>query len=245
MFSSRPSSPRRVSGFHVAVIAGLALLMLVPTGTVGTPRASSPDLQISSEPAASSFSATVTWNGVNVNTAGSAASALSVDFSNSANVLFNWTTPTGAVNPNDARLQMIYFGFALATRDVVNSGNGGSRAVLNWTPGALVYVLEGVYEITASLVAPDGSTVWSENFFVHSTAPFSIGAVLPIVLIVIIIWELYSVATSGRQVLLSKRGKAPPSKPEEPTPTTPEEPAGSEPSTPPGEAAPSGPEEPK
>jgi hypothetical protein len=241
MAFSRVFPRRAVSGIRLVLVTALGLLVLLPTGAMGAARGSSTHAETSASPAAGSFAANVTWNGVNVNTAGSASSALSIDFSKSADVKFNWTAtplPVGVIGPNDARLQMIYFGFALSTRDVINTGTQPvTRLDMNWTPGAIVYVLEGVYEIKASLLTPNGSTLWSENFFVKASAPFSILAALPIILIVLVVWELYSVARSGRQVMLAQKGKPPPSPPEEPTP--------SEPTTPPtGEPAPGGPEEP-
>lgn len=237
MLSPRDRTRRPIAGFRLILVAALALLILLPTGTIGTPRSSSTEVAKSAATPSSSFTATVTWNGVNINTAGSAASALSVNFFSSANVRFNWTPiPTRSfVNPNDARLQMIYFGFALATRDVINTGaQTPDFAVLNWTPGAIAYVLEGVYEITASLVAPNGSTVWSENFYVRESAPYAILALLPIILVVLIAWELYAVARSGRQALLARKGKAPPTPPQTPAATEPSPPPSGE-GTPPHE----------
>jgi len=244
MVSSRLTQSRPARGIRLVLVAALGLLMLLPTGAVATPGSPSAHAAVSATPATGSFAATVTWNGANINTAGNAASALTIDFSQSANVRFNWTgVPSGGgANPNDARLQMFYFGFALATRDVVNTGSQAvTSLVLNWTPGALVYVLEGVYRITASLIDPNGSSVWSENFFVRANAPFSILAALPIILIALIIWELYSVARSGRQALLGRKGK-PPSTPSTPPPeATPTEPT----TAAAGETPPSGPEGPQ
>jgi hypothetical protein len=234
MASPRARASRSISGLRLAFIATLALLVLVPTGAVALPR-SAPNDGVTASAPSSSFAATVTWNGVNVNTAGSASSALSVNFANSANVNFTWGALPGAANPNDARLQMLYFGFALATRDVVNSGTQ-NFADMSWTPGAIVYVLEGVFEITASLIQPNGTTLWSENFWVRSAAPYSIAALLPIILILIIAWELYSVARSGRQEALGQKpGKAPPSAPEEPAPKETPTPAPSGEEPPPSE----------
>jgi len=227
------------SGIRLLLVAALGLLVLLPTGTMGASSGPSSPVVVSAAAGPGSVTANVTWNGVNVNTAGGASSALSIDFSKSANVTFTWNTPTGAVNPTDARLEMIYFGFALSTRDVVNTGTAVVHfAVMTWTPGALVYVLEGVYEIKASLLTPNGSSVWSENFFVRASAPLSIFAALPIILIALIVWELYSVARSGRQAMLGQKGKTPPTTPEEPTPSEPS-------SSPTGEPASTGPEEPK
>ncbi|MGD0250566.1 MAG: hypothetical protein ABSB97_06755, partial [Thermoplasmata archaeon] len=79
---------------------------------------------------------------------------------------------------------------------------------------------EGLFGLTASILASNGTTVWSENFFIKATAPYSILAALPIILGIIGIWELYSVARSGRQAAFSGKGKPPASPP--PPPTTPE-----------------------
>jgi hypothetical protein len=245
MVFPRVRSRRSVPTVRLALVAALTLLVLAPTGALAVPRSSAAGVATSTAaPSADPFGASVTWNGVNVSTAGSASSALSINFADSAIVLFKWTARAGAANPNDARLQMIYFGFALSTRDVVNSGTQ-NFANMTWTPGALVYVLEGTFEITASLLQPNGTTLWSENFWVRASAPYSIFALLPIILIVIIAWELYSVARSGRQALLSqKRAKAPPTAPEEPAPAEPTPPPTAEEAAP--ESAPeSGPEDPK
>jgi hypothetical protein len=184
----------------------------------------------------------VTWNGANVNTASGASSAIGFNFGNTANVLFSWTiqvTPGGSASApsiTDARLQMIYLGAALATRDVTPIGPPSSlsnTAVMNWSTGELTYVLEGVYKITASLLS-NGTTEWSESFYLHATAPYSLLAAFPIILIVLGIWELYAVARSGRFAVLSKRGAPPPSAPPTTPPTTPPStPPRSPPATPP------------
>jgi len=187
------------------------------------------------------FVAKVTWNSVDVTTAGTASAALAVDFSSTANVLFQWSAATGTtININDARLQMIYFGAALSTRDVAPISSGAlasNSAVLNWSPGALTYVLEGVYKITASLLNPNGSTVWSEDFFVRASAPYSVLAALPIILIALGAWELYVVARSGRLAALKGKEAAPPSPPSGPSPPAEATPATEDSGTPPAGGA--------
>ena len=108
-----------------------------------------------------------------------------------------------AYNISDARLQMFYFGFPLATRDVVDSNpqlaNNGSFD-MSWDPGVLQWVLAGIYGVTTSLLAPNGSTMWSDAFFVHVTAPGGVGAILPILLLLIGAYELFELArASGGQ----------------------------------------------
>lgn len=213
--SRRPWVLVAVLAFVLVLVQAPAGIGLMPSASAGSPGAS---------PAQSSpgLSATVTWNGANVDTAGSASSALSVSFSSSANVVFNWSGSASS-SITDARLQMIYFGAALATRDVsplptIPRPVGTGSAVMSWTPGALTYVLEGVFKITASVLNSNGSTVWSENFFVRENAPYFILAALPIILLAIGAWELYEVARSGRLSALPKRGAPPPAAP---PPTTP------------------------
>ncbi len=152
----------------------------------------------------------VTWNGVNVDTATSPSSALTITYNAAANVLYSWgaTNPAGVAT---ARLAMIYFGFALSTRDVapVQTPLGpGTSAVMNWTVGPIQYLVEGIYGVTASLIAGNGSTLWSENFYLKLTAPGSILAAVPIIVILIIVYELYNAARSGRYIRLDT--KSPP-----------------------------------
>lgn len=155
----------------------------------------------------------VTWNGVDVCSYSSPSSSLGVSFANSADVHYVWSSAPGAgIAIDDARLSMQYFGFALTTRDVFSSTaeTPSGSFDMNWTPGVLTYVLEGMYELTASLIAPNGSALWTENFYVTVTAPYVILAALPLVMIVLAIYEVYSLARSGQQAALTRRPEAPP-----------------------------------
>ena len=203
-------------------VAGLAtfafttdLLLLVPAlSTAVAPAAARPStgaVGCAGTPVSNGVSANVLWNGVNVCSYSSASSSLSVDFSKSADIRYFWNaTPTASVSVNDARLEMFYFGFTLVTRDQIASvaQSGTGTFDMSWDPGVLTYVLEGLYGLTASLIAPNGSTVWSEHFFVTAKAPLSVLAALPILLLVIAIYEAYALAVSGRQAGLG-RGRAP------------------------------------
>ena len=226
---------------RVAEVAALsvatALLLIVPAlsmaGASPAPSVTPYAAGCAGTPVSNGISANVLWNGVNVCSYSSASSSLSVDFSQSADIRYFWNATAGSAVPlNDARLQMFYFGFSLATRDEVASSpeTGTGSFDLSWTPGVLTYVLEGLYGLTASLVAPNGSVLWSENFFVTATAPYSILAVLPIVLVLIAIYEVYALAVSGRQAALGRKPPAPP--PSAPAESPP-------PETPTGEAPPS------
>ncbi len=196
----------------------LGVLVLLPVGSLASTATPAGSAKAASVTSPTGFVGSVNWNGANVSTASTTSSALAIQFSQMANLLYSWKS--GSLwNINDARLQIFYFGFALATRDVTLQGSTpghGNNIPLNWTPGAIEYAIEGLYKLTASLVASNGSTVWSETFFVRATAPLSILAVLPIVLIVLAIYELYDVTRSGRQAVLSAKSKKPPTPPSAP-----------------------------
>ena len=155
----------------------------------------------------------VTWNGADVSTDSSASSALSIDLTQSANLLYNWTVSSGAaaVTIKDARLQMFYLGFAVSTRDQVlsNPTPGSGSIPLSWTPVSVAYLLEGVYRLTASFIASNGTTMWSENFYARGTAPLGILAILPIVLLIIVVYEVYMLVRSGRYAMLGRKAPEP------------------------------------
>jgi hypothetical protein len=225
----------------------VALVLLLPAGSVATGSARPSATVLANCPgvqASYGIVANVTWNGVNVCGSTNQSAALGVDFTQTASVVYNWKAAgTSTLTLNDARLQMYYFGFSVVTRDITQTGatpQSSGTFTLNWNPGALTYVFEGLFGLTASLLAPNGTTVWSENFFVKATAPYAILAALPLILIILAIWELYSVARSGRQAVLSGKGKPPTAPPKEEAPTEtaapeppPESPA--PPEEPPGE----------
>jgi hypothetical protein len=155
------------------------------------------------------FHAAVTWGGTDVASASSLSSALVTTFSHTIDVRFTWQSlglGGGVVGApytiNDARLQMFYFGLALATRDVEitnpQPATNGSFD-MQWDPGILQWVLEGTFGLTASLLAPNGTTMWTENFFIHAAAPYSLAAAIPLLLILIGAYEVYSILVSGRQ----------------------------------------------
>jgi hypothetical protein len=188
---------------------------------------------------------TVTWNNVDVSSASSSSSALSIGLSSSANLVYYWNVSTGTspVTISDARLQMYYLGFAVSTRDQVLTSPipGSGHIPLSWTPISVSYLVEGLYRLTASFIAPNGTTMWSENFWVRGTAPYGFLAILPIVLLLIIIYEVYGLARSGRYAAIGQKAETPP--PAAPPPSTPSTPP--PPSTAPttGEAEPGAPAE--
>lgn len=175
----------------------------------------------------SGITANVTWNGASIDRAGALPSALSVSLASTAHLWYNWSSyaPVGVggarpIEVGDARLQMFYFGAVLATRDVVVDHPLPllSGAIdMAWSPGGFAYLLEGAYRMTASLLDPNGSTLWSESFFIHAIAPYDVAAALPALLLIIGVYELYSLVRSGRHARSKGRpGRTPPAPAENP-----------------------------
>jgi len=205
----------------VAIVAA-ALLVSVPASARAQPTALVAPAQTSG-----GVTYTVTWNNVDVSSASSSSSAMSIDLTSSASLVFYWNVTPGTLHPptiSDARLQMFYLGFAVATRDqVLTAPVPGSGSIpLSWTPISVSYLLEGLYRLTASFVAPNGTTIYSENFWVRGTAPYGVFAVLPIVLLIIVLYEVYGLARSGRYAAIgAKGGTAPPAAPPPSSSSTP------------------------
>lgn len=206
----------KTEGRIVGSLALVAILFLSGSGSAigGAPRGTRLSVDASAMPGP--LQVTVTWNGADLRSAVSDASALAVDFSSTITLRYHWSTPTGGYNISTARLQMIYFGFAIANRDVVESNprlatNG--TFVMGWQPGALTYLLEGTYLLKASLLSAANATVWSENFFVHASAAYDIGAVIPILLLMIAAYELFALFTSGSRAAHRKAPRPPPRAP--------------------------------
>jgi len=199
---------------RAATVVAVALVVVVVFGALSTVPLSARAQPTSARPhvaATSVFTGSVTWNGVDVSTASTVSSAFAIDFSAAAHLVYYWNSTTPATI-NDARLQMFYFGFAVATRDVYVSNpstNQTGLVHLDWTPLSIGYVLEGVYLLTASILASNGTTMWSENFYVKGNALYGILAVIPIVLILLLIYEVYALVRSGRYAALGRKEPEP------------------------------------
>jgi hypothetical protein len=206
---------RRPATAVVATLAiALAFLVLAPIGALAAPNGGS-TVAAAGQPAQSpsGLTATATWNGVNIGTANTSSAAFRVAFGASVTIIYTWSQPVTDLAPwsiNDARLQIFYFGFALGTRDIVTTVGQASATLTmgNWSTGALQYVLEGTYRLTASLLATNGTTAWSQSFWVDISAPFYILAVLPLVLVLIAIYEIYALCVSGKFAMTGKGAKA-------------------------------------
>ncbi|MGI0151469.1 MAG: hypothetical protein ACREC5_06000, partial [Thermoplasmata archaeon] len=172
-------------------------------------------------PAVSSVAAEVTWNGANVASFGTPSAAVATSFASTIDVRYSWSATPGPLglpglfNVSDARLQMFYFGVALGTRDVLEANpHAAASGVIDmkWDASVLQYLVEGTYELTASLLAPNGTTLWSESFYLHASAPYFVLALVPLLMILLAIYEAYGLLTSGSQARRKALpAKAPPS----------------------------------
>jgi hypothetical protein len=198
-----------------ALIALVVATLVAPTASVTASSLGAATTVVTPD-ATGAISATVLWNHQNAAKYDTASSAATIAFNAAVDVRFFWNStsgPAGApglITISDARLQIFYFGFSLVTRDVFESPPAPALSGsydMSWSTGSLQYILEGTYRLVASLLTPNGTTEWSQTFWVIEAAPFYVLALLPIVLLVIGIWELYSIATVGRQAAL---GRPPP-----------------------------------
>lgn len=237
---------RRLRRWAGALALGLVALLLAPSLAAAAP-APSPSmtprpLDSSGEaPPVPGISAVVKWGGTSIASATSVSSAIPTAFTHTVDVNFTWVALAGAnglerYNISTARIQFFYFGAALDTRDVVDStpiaATNGSFD-LSWEPGIFQFLFEGTFGLSAILLAPNGTTMWSQSFYIHAEAPYAIGAVLPILLVLIGIYEAYGLATAG-QAAATTVAATPPKSGAKPA----QEAADTEPSDPPKEGGP-------
>ncbi|MCI4345779.1 MAG: hypothetical protein L3K07_03380 [Thermoplasmata archaeon] len=191
--------------FAVAVRAslafGVAVLLLAPFvpvagATPGTRSGTGPG----GNPGAG-FLYSVSWNGRGTSNATTTGTALTVSFGSAITMQFHWSSggssgPPGGVS--EVEFQAFLFGFSFITRALTNTPaltTPTGVTNLTWDPGALTYIVSGVYLCLASIFAPNGSTIWSESFYIKANAPFVVGALLPLILLLLLVYELYAVLT--------------------------------------------------
>ncbi len=201
-----PRTPSYLLRHGVAAVTILALVTVASTPLGAAQAATAPSVV----PPPASFHASVTWAGVDVQSFSQSTAALTASFRTPTPVHFAWNTtggPRGApylFNVSTARMQLLYLGVILTTQDVQETNpqaasNGSFN--MDWNPGLLGWLIEGEFEMQASLLAPNGTTMWNENFYIHEEAAYGVLAVLPGVLVLIALFELYAVAVSGREAL--------------------------------------------
>ena len=213
-------SRRRPWGFvTIALFAGVLLLVAFPE--IRPARAT----PLPALPSPSNTSS-ATWNGHNLSSAGSSSSAFVVKTNEQVRVNFSFLVATGG-QITTARLVVYYFGAEISANSVATNTLTGT-AEMNWTLGTYTYLLQGIYRLAASLVYGNGTTAWSQSFYINAQAPYHIVSGATIFLLVLGLAEIYWIATVARGPRRPKgRGTAPPT-PWEPSapaaPATPEPP---------------------
>jgi hypothetical protein len=156
------------------------------------------------------------WNGVNVDTAGTTASALSWSFNTIATVTYQWTGPASGTGVSQAFLVILFLGFPAYTKQEVQSApsppSGGSIS-MTYDLTQFKWYLQGVYELHAYLENPAGNTLWSEDFYVKVAQPYDL-VVATVGLLLLTLAELYLIATVGPRAMDRARKTPPPSQPE-------------------------------
>jgi len=174
----------------VALVAaawlGAGLATGASTGAAGTPVAGP----------AQNLSVTISWNGVDVGQAGSASSAFVVGAGQTVDVAFHVNGTSGGDVATSAQLVLLYLGLTLSTEAIATNGPepaGGWQ--LNWTFGSMIYITQGVYEVDAQLLDPNGSALFHEPFYVDARAPYLLGSAILSMAVILGIAELLWIRT--------------------------------------------------
>jgi hypothetical protein len=223
-------------------VAVAALALLAPTvGLAGAHPEPTP-ASFGARPLASAVltGVTVTWDGQPISSAGSPSSAFSYAKGATARVDFAYDEISGPAISN-ASIQVTYLGLVLttstsATSPAIHLCLGCGQAAINWSFGNLIDALEGAFRLTASLLYANGTTAWSESFYIFVQAPYLLESAAVVVLLVLAIVELYAGALSIRE---AGRGPRPP----KPGPEPPSAKGTVAPGAPPAAGAPEGPAE--
>ncbi|MGP8077813.1 MAG: hypothetical protein ACLQD8_07240 [Thermoplasmata archaeon] len=189
------------------LVASIALLIAMPAADAAGVGARPTTVNALAAPATTGLGGPhATWGGTNLSAASTEAHAFGISANQQIVNVFTYTIHAGGPNVTLARIQAFYFGAVISTDQVstVNHPAGGGvehgTGTMNWGLGTFTYLLAGVYLLTASLVDANGSTVWSENFYIDATAVDHIASGLIIFLLVLGLVELYSILTVGRSV---------------------------------------------
>ncbi|HEV2450143.1 MAG TPA: hypothetical protein VGU43_07045 [Thermoplasmata archaeon] len=187
----------------MAAALALVVPLLLTAGSLASPAVGHAVPASGTPPSGSpgGISYSFTWNGKGVTNSTTTASALGVSLSSPIAMQFHWTGPGPQGPPggvSEVEFQAYLFGFPFIARALTNSpALTSSTGVTNltWDPGGLNYLISGTYQCLASIFSSNGTTIWSEWFYVNIHAPYTIGAVLPIILLLLVLFEVYALLT--------------------------------------------------
>lgn len=187
----------------------LVLVFLAPygVGALAESRAASPAV---SPDASSVLTGAAYWNGANIDLAPTPSSAFSWSFDNIATVQFAWVGPLTGPTVSQAFLVILFLGFPAYTKQEVKSvALPTGNISMTYDLSQFKWYLQGIFEIHAYLENPNGTSLWSETFYVRVTQPYDL-VVATVGLILLTIAELYMIATVGPRALDKARAKSPP-----------------------------------
>ncbi len=198
---ARISARRRSRLFPLLSIA-LIFVFLTPygIGLVSEARASASSVAPALVNNATGY---LTWNGINANTAPNPSSAISWTFNNVATVQYVFVGPVAGVGVSQAFLVILFLGFPAYTKQVVESvafGPTGGTITMTYDLTQFKWYLQGLYELHAYLENPNGTSLWSENFYVRVSQPYDV-VVSTVGLLLLTIAELYLIATVGPRAM--------------------------------------------
>ncbi len=189
---------------------GFLFLLLAPYGTTLLEAAAAPAPAVT--PASSALTTTVLWNSVNVDTAPNAASAIAWTFDDVATVQFTWTGAAGGPSVSQAFLVILFLGFPAYTKQEVEATalpSTGGTISMTYDLTSFKWYLQGLYQVHAYLADPNGTSLWSEYFYVRVAQPYDI-VVATVGLLLLTIAELYMIATVGPRAADKIRKPQPP-----------------------------------
>lgn len=191
----------------------LAVPLLTPRAAPESPAGRTAGARLPQVSLPSGLVAAATWNGKNVSSASSPGAAFSLAKGQTALVDFSYAGDHAA-NITNATLEVTYLGVVIATSSSSTHVVGGPPVTgagqINWSFGNLYDALEGVFQLTASLDYANGTSAWSQSFYVFAKAPYLLESGAVIVFLALTIAELYWGVASVRDARRARKGPAPP-----------------------------------
>jgi hypothetical protein len=203
----------------VGATAGIVLAMLLLVGPsvpalVGSSGIPDALLGTAVEPAASTFTASVSFQGTPVASHTSPGSAIATSFSGNFVTVFQWASPNQATVVTKAVLNVQFLGATVGTsansiQNAVAAESGTINLSSNFQQDK--YLFEGVYQVQASLF-DQGQAIWNTTFYVWVQAADHL-TLVNIALILIALLEIYEIAALGSvRVARKQLGLEPPKK---------------------------------
>jgi hypothetical protein len=200
------------------MVVGATLIGLLVLGALAPavqPAAPSGRIEAASspQPAASSFTASVTFQGSPTADHTSPGSAIVSSFGTSFTSVFTWSSGQATLI-TQATLSVLFLGASVGT-----TSNSINNAVPNLTGQITLtsdftqnkYLFEGVYQLVASLF-DHGQAIYNSTFYVWVQAPYHF-TVVNVALLLIGIYEIWQIAALGSvRVARKQLGLDPPPK---------------------------------